>query len=92
MLPIFCGEGRRPREHVVHECPQGPPVHSLPVPGPGQDLGGHVLDRAAECVGHRALVNRLLAKAEISELHMAGSVKKDVLRLQVAVNNALKRE
>ena len=90
MLPIFCGEGRRPREHVVHECPQGPPVHSLPVPGPGQDLRGHVLDRAAECVGHRALVNRLLAKAEISELHMTLGVQQNILRLEVSVDDSLK--
>ena len=41
---------------------------------------------------YRLFINGFFAKAEISELHMAGSVKKDVLRLQVAVNNALKRE
>ena len=32
LLAVLGGEGRRPRQHVVHQRPQRPPVHRLAVP------------------------------------------------------------
>ena len=90
-VPILRGEGRRPREHVVHQRPEAPPVHRLAVARPRQDLGRHVLDGAAEGVGHRALVDGLLAQPEVGELHVALGVQQNVLRLKISVDNSLKQ-
>ena len=43
----------------------------------------HVLDGAAERVGHEAVLDTLLAEAEVGQLDVAGRVQQDVLRLQV---------
>ena len=88
--PIFCSEGWSTSEHVVHEGPQGPPVHRLAVPGPGQDLRRHVLYGAAEGVSHRALVDGLLAQTEVCELDVTLSVKQNILRLEISVDDSLK--
>ena len=40
---------------------------------------------------YRLFVNGLFTKAKICELHMASCVKEDVLRLQIAVDDPLKR-
>lgn len=87
--PIFGSEGRSTSEHVVHEGPQGPPVHRLAVPGPGQNLRRHVLDSAAEGVGHCALVNGLLAQTKVCQLNMTLSVKQNILRLEIPVDDSL---
>ena len=88
-LPIFSSEGRSTSEHVVHEGTQRPPVHRLAVPGPGQDLRRHVLDCAAEGVGHCALVNGLLAQTKVCQLHMTLGVKQNILRLEISVDDSL---
>lgn len=36
-----------------------------------RELDLHVFDGAAECVGDRAVVNRLFAKTEVCQLYMA---------------------
>ncbi len=55
-----------------------------------QDLRRHVLNRAAECVGLIAFEDGLLAQAEVSEFDMANRVEKNVLRLQISVNDAFR--
>ena len=69
-VPVLCCEGRSTGQHVVHESPQGPPVHRLPVSGPGQYLRGHVLDGPAERVRHCALVYRLFTQPKICQFNM----------------------
>lgn len=48
----------------------------------------HVLNGAAESVRHDAVVDVLLAQAEIGELHVALRVQQNVLRLQITIDDA----
>ena len=75
LLAVLGREGRRARQHVVHERAQRPPVDGLAVAGPQQDLGRHVLDGAAEGVRDGLLVDRLLAEAKVGQLDVAVGVE-----------------
>ena len=55
-------------------------------------LGCQVLWRSAERVSHFVLSDLKLAEAEVCQLDVALVVEDDVLRLQVAVNDAVAME
>ena len=54
------------------------------------DLGGEVLGRTAESIGHGTISRLLyLRQAEVCYLEMTLGVKYDVLRLQIPIDNAI---
>lgn len=81
---VVVGEGVDPRNHLVDQHPQRPPVHRLTVALVLQDLGRQVLGRPAE--GEGAILD-CLGEAEVCQFEVSVSGDEDVLRLQVAVDD-----
>ena len=73
-----------PGKHLINENPQGPPVHSLVVPLGLEYLWGQVLWCATQAPG---LLNNFLGESKVCDDDVAISVKEDVLRLEVSVDN-----
>lgn len=72
----------------IDENAERPPVDRVIVRLDAQNLGRHVLNRAADRA--RALAQRQpFRQAEIDELHVATLVEQDVLHLDVAIDDAL---
>mmetsp|Transcript_47753 Transcript_47753/g.83586 ORF Transcript_47753/g.83586 Transcript_47753/m.83586 type:complete len:620 (+) Transcript_47753:167-2026(+) len=86
---------RRPREvQLVDEAAECPVVHTLIVALGHDDFRSQVLRCAAESVGlvllHAILqVRELLGETKVNHLQVALAVDQQVLRLKVAVSNAL---
>ena len=76
------GEGRATSEQLVCEDTQGPPVHTLPVPGLQDDLGRHVL--RGPTLGPAPLLSlHVTGETQVCYHCVAGLVKQNVLWLQV---------
>eukprot|EP00238_Polyblepharides_amylifera_P014700 CAMPEP_0196600568 /NCGR_PEP_ID=MMETSP1081-20130531/95456_1 /TAXON_ID=36882 /ORGANISM="Pyramimonas amylifera, Strain CCMP720" /LENGTH=59 /DNA_ID=CAMNT_0041926411 /DNA_START=519 /DNA_END=698 /DNA_ORIENTATION=+ len=57
------------------------------MPAPLQNLGGHVLCRAAETPSVRVRTDPIFGKSEVSEAHMSIHVQQHVLRLEISVDD-----
>ena len=77
-------EGVNAGEHLVREDAQGPPVDRLAVALIQEDFGRQVLGRSAKRVSARLAV---LSESEVRQFEVALLVNKDVLRLQISVND-----
>ena len=76
------GEGRATSEQLVCEDTQGPPVHTLPVPGLQDDLGRHVL--RGPTLGPAPLLSlHVTGETQVCYHCVAGLVQQNVLWLQV---------
>mmetsp|Transcript_2622 Transcript_2622/g.7732 ORF Transcript_2622/g.7732 Transcript_2622/m.7732 type:complete len:315 (+) Transcript_2622:273-1217(+) len=82
-------EGGAPREHLVDEHAQGPPVHRAVVaPRRGKHLRSHVFGRAAERVRALALLLPYFrGEAEVREFAVAAPVQQQVLWLEVTIGD-----
>lgn len=88
-LPVYVHgvlvlEGREPREHLVHQYAQRPPVHRLPVALVQQYLRRNVLRGPTDS---ESTLGNYFRKAEIYHLQVAVICYHDILWLQVAVND-----
>ena len=77
----------RSREQLAHEDAERPEIDGAVVTSVEDDLGGDVLGGAAEGPRLGALVDAL-AEAEVDHLDVAARVEEQVLRFEVAVNDA----
>lgn len=82
-------EGASPREHLKQQNAQRPPVHGEAVVLAAQDLRGNVVGRAAEGGRCVAVPDALLAHPIVGELHVSLVIQQHVVKLQVAIDNAL---
>ena len=95
-FPVVVVERRQPRDHLVDQRAQRPPVHALPVrllltrtPGTHlllQDLGREVLRRPAERL-HRVAMHIFLRQAEVGDANVAVGVEEQVLGLQISTRH-----
>lgn len=88
---VLVPEGRVPRQELVDEDAQGPPVDGGGVALVVDDLGGQVLGGSAEGVGldrGGVAVAEALGEAKVDELDVPVRVEEEVLGLHVAVGDA----
>mmetsp|Transcript_58483 Transcript_58483/g.163922 ORF Transcript_58483/g.163922 Transcript_58483/m.163922 type:complete len:330 (+) Transcript_58483:68-1057(+) len=88
LLAIAGVEGRQAREHLVGEGADRVPIDGSSVPLPVHDLGRQVLGRAAHGLRRDVVLDPFLAQPEICDLDVAIGVEEQVLRLQIAVDDA----
>ena len=81
---VLIKERRISSKHLIDKDSQWPPVHSLVVALGLDDLWCQVLWRAAQ---GPCSVRHFLGESKVSDDHMALSVQKYVLRLQVSVGD-----
>mmetsp|Transcript_40823 Transcript_40823/g.68384 ORF Transcript_40823/g.68384 Transcript_40823/m.68384 type:complete len:211 (+) Transcript_40823:685-1317(+) len=83
-------EGCLSGEHLVHEDPDRPPVRGAPVSPLAHDLRRHVLRRAAEGARRHVVRHTPPCEAEVSEAHVPAGIQQNVLRLEVAMDDAVR--
>ena len=72
------------RQHFVDQDPQGPPIHSLIVALALNDFGGQVFGCPAQCPRP---VSHPLCKTKVRYFEVTLSVKEQVFRFEVTVND-----
>jgi len=86
---IFAVERHTASKHLVRENAERPPIGCEAVPDASDQLGRHVLRRAAEGPGARSRRPELLRVAVVDELEIARVVEHHVLGLDVSVDDLL---
>ena len=81
---VIVVEGVNASDHLEREDAERPPIDGLAVALVEEDLGGEILRRATQRVCARLAV---LGEAEIGQSEVALLVNKDILRLQITVDD-----
>mmetsp|Transcript_10138 Transcript_10138/g.38468 ORF Transcript_10138/g.38468 Transcript_10138/m.38468 type:complete len:520 (-) Transcript_10138:487-2046(-) len=88
LLSVPAVEGREPSQHLVEQRPEAPPIHRSAMSLSVQDLGREILGGSTKGSGPPDIrVDPLLAQAEVRQLYMPHGVEKNVLGLQISVDN-----
>ena len=87
-LAVGVVERRQSVDHLVDQDAQRPPVHALPVRHFPQDFRRQILRRAAQRL-RRVALHVLLRQAEVRDADVPLRVQKEVLRLQVAIDDVV---
>ena len=87
-LAVGVVERRQSVDHLVDQDAQRPPVHALPVRHFPQDFRRQILRRAAQRL-RRVALHVLLREAEVRDADVPLGVQKEVLRLQVAIDDVV---
>jgi len=82
-------ERRLPRQHLIQQTPETPPIARKAVPIPLEHFRGEVLGGAADAGGAGVGQHVVLGKTEIGELGKAILTYQHVLRLQIPIHHAL---
>ena len=87
LIRVLVVEWRQTRQHLVQQHTQSPPIDSLGVALSVQELRCKVFGCTAECVGLIFVLHVQLAQAEVTKCDVADVIDKDVLWLQVTVDD-----
>ena len=85
LVCVIVHEGWHTDEKLIHEDAKRVPVCGSSMPDVHDDLRRHVLRCAAQCVSALPWLD-LLDKAEVSQLHVAIVLEKNILRLEIPVD------
>jgi len=88
LIRVLIVKGRETSQHLIQEHTKRPPIDSFGVALSVQQLGREVLWRSTESVCLVLVLHVQLAQAEIAERDVADVVDEDVLRLEIAVDDA----
>lgn len=76
-------EGGLPGHHLIHQHPQGPPVHGGAILQLLQDLRSDVVRSPTERGGRHTIQNPFLAHPKVGQLAVTFCIQKDIVQFQI---------